>query len=54
MKEKEDASRIIKQRGLLRIVGELEVVGIVRKEKGATGDVVWSALKELVSFGLVQ
>jgi regulator of nonsense transcripts 2 len=43
---------VIKQRGLLRIVGELELVGVLRKEngKGSTGDVTWVALKELVSL----
>jgi len=52
VKEKEDSARVIKQRGLLRIVGELELVGVLRKEngKGSTGDVTWVALKELVSF----
>lgn len=50
VKEKEDSARITKQRGLLRIVGELELVAVLRKEngKGSTGDVTWSALKELV------
>ncbi|GAA5999470.1 hypothetical protein JCM5350_005782 [Sporobolomyces pararoseus] len=51
IKEKEDSARVIKQRGLLRIVGELELVGILRKEngKGSTGDVTWNALKELLT-----
>lgn len=51
IKEKEDNARIIKQRGLLRILGELEVVGITRKDsgKGATGDLSWAVLKDLVS-----
>ncbi|GAA5841601.1 hypothetical protein JCM3766R1_006786 [Sporobolomyces carnicolor] len=51
VKEKEDSARITKQRGLLRIVGELELVAVLRKEngKGSTGDVTWSALKELLT-----
>ncbi|GAA5932084.1 hypothetical protein JCM1841_006860 [Sporobolomyces salmonicolor] len=52
VKDKEDSARIIKQRGLLRIVGELELVGVVRKEGGkgpTTGEVTWGALKELLT-----
>ncbi|GAA6012801.1 hypothetical protein JCM11491_002566 [Sporobolomyces phaffii] len=51
VKEKEDGARIIKQRGQLRIVGELELVAVLRKEngKGSTGDVTWIALKELLT-----
>jgi regulator of nonsense transcripts 2 len=51
IREKEDNARVIRQRGLLRILGELEVVGVVRKDggKGAVGDVSWGVLKELVS-----
>ncbi|GAA5822482.1 hypothetical protein JCM5353_000523 [Sporobolomyces roseus] len=51
VKEKEDNARVIKQRGLLRIVGELELVGVLRKEngKGSTGDVTWTALKDLLT-----
>lgn len=50
IREKEDNSRIVKQRGLLRVVGELEAVGVVRKEggKGVTGELTWGALKDLV------
>lgn len=50
IREKEDNTRIIKQRGLLRVVGELEAVGIVRKDggKGVTGELTWGALKDLV------
>jgi hypothetical protein len=56
IKEKEDSARVIKQRGLLRILGELEVVGIVSvapkkgSEGGQTGEVCWGVLKELVSI----
>ncbi|GAA6063250.1 hypothetical protein JCM10212_003613 [Sporobolomyces blumeae] len=51
VKEKEDNARVIRQRGLLRIVGELELVAVLRKEngKGSTGDVTWSALKDLLT-----
>ncbi|GAA6010941.1 hypothetical protein JCM10207_004002 [Rhodosporidiobolus poonsookiae] len=51
IREKEDNARIAKQRGLLRVVGELEAVGIVRKEggKGTPGEVTWTALKELLT-----
>ncbi|GAA6002946.1 uncharacterized protein JCM10292_000260 [Rhodotorula paludigena] len=51
IREKEDNARIIKQRGLLRVVGELEAVAIVRKNegKGMTGEVTWAALKELLT-----
>ncbi|GAA5821683.1 hypothetical protein JCM11251_000968 [Rhodosporidiobolus azoricus] len=51
IREKEDNARIIKQRGLLRVVGELEAVGIVRKEggKGVTGEVTWTALRDLLT-----
>ncbi|GAA5860718.1 hypothetical protein JCM1840_001941 [Sporobolomyces johnsonii] len=52
VKEKEDNARIIKQRGLLRIVGELELVGVIRREGGKgpmTGEVTWGALKELLT-----
>lgn len=50
IREKEDNARIIKQRGLLRVVGELEAVAIVRKNegKGVTGEVTWASLRELV------
>ncbi len=52
IREKEDNARIVKQRGLLRVVGELEAVGVVRKEggKGVTGELTWGALKDLVRF----
>lgn len=42
---------MIRQRGLLRVLGELEAVGIARKDggKGAVGDSSWGVLKELVS-----
>ncbi|GAA5918328.1 hypothetical protein JCM6882_008215 [Rhodosporidiobolus microsporus] len=51
IREKEDSVRIIKQRGLLRVVGELEAVGVVKKEggKGVTGEITWTALKELLT-----
>ncbi|GAA5853891.1 hypothetical protein JCM8547_007487, partial [Rhodosporidiobolus lusitaniae] len=51
IREKEDNSRIVKQRGLLRVVGELEAVGVSRKEggKGVTGEVTWGALKDLLT-----
>ncbi|BGP19262.1 hypothetical protein JCM10213_008219 [Rhodosporidiobolus nylandii] len=51
IREKENNARIVKQRGLLRVVGELEAVGIIRKEggKGVTGEVTWAALKELLT-----
>ncbi|PRQ75790.1 Armadillo-type fold [Rhodotorula toruloides] len=51
IQEKENNARIIKQRGLLRVVGELEAVGVVRKEggNGATGEVTWAALKDLLT-----
>lgn len=56
IKEKEDAARIVRQRGLLRILGELEVVGLVEpaakkgkeKSEAQTGEVTWGVLKELV------
>lgn len=50
IREKEDNARIIRQRALLRTLGELEVVGTVRKAggKGAVGDVSWGVLRELV------
>lgn len=50
IREKEDNARIIRQRGLLRTLGELEAVGIVRKDggKGAVGDMSWGVLRELV------
>ncbi|BGP26942.1 regulatorof nonsense transcripts 2 [Rhodotorula toruloides] len=51
IQEKENNARIVKQRGLLRVVGELEAVGVVRKDggKGATGEVTWAALKDLLT-----
>lgn len=50
IQEKENNARIVKQRGLLRVVGELEAIGVVRKDggKGATGEITWAALKDLV------
>lgn len=52
IKEKEDSARIIRQRGLLRVLGELEAVGAIRKDEGksSTGDLSWSILRELVRF----
>ncbi|GAA5988927.1 hypothetical protein JCM11641_002917 [Rhodosporidiobolus odoratus] len=51
IRDKENNSRIVKQRGLLRVVGELEAVGIVRKEggKGSAGAITWLGLKELLT-----
>ncbi|GAA6033062.1 hypothetical protein JCM8097_000126 [Rhodosporidiobolus ruineniae] len=51
IREKEDNARVVKQRGLLRVVGELEAVGILRKEggKGVTGELTWALLKELLT-----
>lgn len=62
IQEKENNARIIKQRTTLRIVGELEAIGIVRKESGGggkgekstagmTGEITWAALRDLVSLG---
>lgn len=49
-REKEDSARVIRQRGYLRVLGELEAVGIARKDdgKGSIGDLSWVVLKELV------
>ncbi|KAM0751324.1 ARM repeat-containing protein [Meredithblackwellia eburnea MCA 4105] len=53
IREKEDQARIVRQRGLLRVLGELEVVGVVVKKEGtkpsAIGDVSWAVLKELLT-----
>ncbi|SCV73578.1 BQ2448_7504 [Microbotryum intermedium] len=58
VREKEDTQRITKQRGLLRLLGELEVVGIVGKgsstgadktlsvNSGMVGELTWKILKE--------
>ena len=63
IQEKENNARIIKQRTTLRIVGELEAIGIIRKDSGGgggkseksaagmTGEITWVALRDLVSFG---
>lgn len=50
IQEKENNARIVKQRGVLRVVGELEAVGIIRRGdgKGTPGEVTWAALKDLV------
>lgn len=62
IQEKENNARIIKQRTTLRIVGELEAIGIIRKESGGggkgekpsaagmTGEITWAALRNLVSL----
>lgn len=53
IQEKENTARIIKQRTTLRIVGELEVIAIVRKaagKAGSTGEITWVALRDLVSL----
>lgn len=47
-REKEEGARVARQRGMLRVVGELELVAIVRG-KGAVGELSWGILKELVS-----
>ncbi|KAG0661052.1 hypothetical protein C6P46_004159 [Rhodotorula mucilaginosa] len=60
IQEKENNARIIKQRTTLRIVGELEAIGIVRKESGGggkgekstagmTGEITWAALRDLLT-----
>ncbi|KPV73840.1 uncharacterized protein RHOBADRAFT_54435 [Rhodotorula graminis WP1] len=51
IQDKENNARIVKQRGVLRVVGELEAVGIVRKGegKGVRGEVTWAALKDLLT-----
>lgn len=55
-REKEEGARVTRQRGLLRVVAEFELVGIVAKEggRGAVGDVSWAILKELVSNTLLK
>ncbi|KAI5477244.1 regulator of nonsense transcripts 2 [Pseudohyphozyma bogoriensis] len=51
IREKEDAARVVRQRGLVRLLGELEVVDVVRKDGGAgkVGEVTWGVLKELLT-----
>ncbi|GAA5823590.1 hypothetical protein JCM3770_003517 [Rhodotorula araucariae] len=51
IQEKENTARIVKQRGVLRVVGELEAVGVIRKgdAKGTPGEVTWTALKDLLT-----
>ncbi|POY76480.1 hypothetical protein BMF94_0681 [Rhodotorula taiwanensis] len=52
IQEKENTARIIKQRTTLRIVGELEVIAIVRKaagKAGSTGEITWVALRDLLT-----
>ncbi|BGP42681.1 mRNA decay protein [Rhodotorula kratochvilovae] len=51
IQEKENNARIVKQRGVLRVVGELEAVGVIRKgaAKGTPGEVTWAALKDLLT-----
>lgn len=50
VKEREDNARIIRQRGFLRVLGELEIVGIIRKDegRGMTGEVSYGVLRDLV------
>ncbi|SCZ95077.1 BZ3500_MvSof-1268-A1-R1_Chr11-3g03587 [Microbotryum saponariae] len=62
VREKEDTQRITKQRGLLRLLGELEVVGIVGKgsstgsgktlsvNSGMVGEITWKIIKEWASL----
>jgi regulator of nonsense transcripts 2 len=48
-REKDEASRITRQRGLLRVFAELELVGIVKPEKNAqTGDATFAIFRDLV------
>lgn len=50
VKEREDTARIVRQRGFLRVLGELEIVGIIRKDegRGMTGEVSYGVLRDLV------
>lgn len=49
-REKDETSRITKQRGLLRVYAELELVGIVRPEKNASpGDATFAIFRDLVT-----
>ena len=50
VKEREDNARIVRQRGFLRVLGELEIVGVVRKDQGngMTGEVSYGVLRDLV------
>ncbi|KAM0791783.1 hypothetical protein ACM66B_004046 [Microbotryomycetes sp. NB124-2] len=47
VQEKEDQARVIKQRGLLRVLAELELAGIVKKM--VPGEVTFATLKELLT-----
>lgn len=50
VKEREDNARIVRQRGCLRLLGELEFVGIIGKDegRGMTGEVSYGVLRDLV------
>ncbi|KAK4050682.1 mRNA decay protein [Microbotryomycetes sp. JL201] len=47
VQEKDDQSRVIKQRGLLRVLAELELIGIVKKV--VPGEITFSTFKELLT-----
>ncbi|GAA98251.1 uncharacterized protein L969DRAFT_342336 [Mixia osmundae IAM 14324] len=49
-REREEASRVIRQRSLLRVLGELEYVGVIRPDKaGQVGDVLFAAFRDLLT-----
>ncbi|KAK4055012.1 mRNA decay protein [Microbotryomycetes sp. JL221] len=47
VQEKEDQTRVIRQRGLLRALAELELAGVVMKQN--PGDMTFSVLKDLLT-----
>lgn len=48
-REREAEQRVARQRGMLRVLAEAEVVGLCSGKAAQTGELTWGVLKELVS-----
>jgi len=54
-REKEDATRVARQRPVLRVCSELALVGIIRDAPGRSGgEWMMKVLKELVCFPIIK
>lgn len=48
-RDKDESARVLRQRGLLRIFAELELVGVIRPDKkGSLGDATFAIFRDLV------